>query len=253
MLVEPSSRPPPCPHTYQVPEQENHDAHHQRAQPEEPQAPVALPAETTRIRPLCEAQSCPSPKFGTPPAPPSPGKVPRGSGTPSPPRSPLAHGCDHGEVEPVVDEAVPVTDHDAVRRAQVRLALPRGETSQNFGFFPHFPGDLAALGALQLQGFGEPELRPCARSRSPRAPRGRTRRYLPHVDLCEARNEAILLQGDDQVDGRGEGERHEHCGRTAGGGSARSPPLPTAWVTGAGRPPQGLTAEQGVLEVAPCS
>lgn len=177
VLAEPSagSRPPPCSRTYQVPEQEDHDAHHQRAQPEEPQAPVALPAETAGIRPLREAQSCPSPKFGTPPAPPSPGKMPRGSGTPSRPRSPLAHGCDHGEVEPVVDDAVPVTDHDAVRRAQVRLALPGGRDITRFWGWgqapsPRFPGDLAALGALQLQGFGEQELRPCARSRSPRAP-----------------------------------------------------------------------------------
>lgn len=93
VLAEPSagSRPPPRPRTYQVPEQEDHDAHHQRAQPEEPQAPVALPAETAGIGPLREAQSCPSPKLSTPPAPLSPGKTPRGSGTPSPPRCHPAH------------------------------------------------------------------------------------------------------------------------------------------------------------------
>jgi len=41
--VEPS--PAPHPRTYQVPKEEDDDAHHQRAQPEETQVPVALSAE----------------------------------------------------------------------------------------------------------------------------------------------------------------------------------------------------------------
>lgn len=104
---------PPQPRTYQVPKQEDEDAHHQRAQPEETQAPIALPAEAVRSEP------------GTQPLP-NPQPPPR-------PRSPLAHGCDHGEVQPVVHDAIPVTDHDAVCCAQVWLTLSGLEISQGGG------------------------------------------------------------------------------------------------------------------------
>lgn len=59
-------------------------------------------------------------------APPRPSAPPR-------PRSPLAHGCDHGEVQPVVHDAIPVTDHDAVCCAQVWLTLSGLEISQGGG------------------------------------------------------------------------------------------------------------------------
>lgn len=118
------SSPPPHPHTYQVPKQEDDDAHHQRAQPEETQVPVALPAETSRSGTSARVSA---PLLTKPGVLPPPG-APPSSPPPCRPRLPLADGRDHGEVEPVVDDAIPVTDHDAVCRAQVGLALPVGET-----------------------------------------------------------------------------------------------------------------------------
>lgn len=58
-------------------------------------------------------------------------------------------------------------------------------------------------------------------------------RHLPHEDLGEARDEAVLLQRDEQIHGRHEGEHHGHCGsrgapcgapKTSNPCSVRGPP-----------------------------
>lgn len=105
-----------------------------------------------------------------PPSPPPPPSAPR-------PRSPLAHGCDHGKVQPVVHDAIPVTDHDAVCCAQVRLTLSRQQMSQGGG--EHLP---------------HPQTPPVSRVLLLATPMIAMGLYLSYVDLCKTRNEAILLQ-----------------------------------------------------------
>lgn len=58
--------PPHSPITYQVPKQEDEDAHHQRAQPEETQAPIALPAESVRSEPSTQPPLNPPPTLSPP-------------------------------------------------------------------------------------------------------------------------------------------------------------------------------------------
>ena len=42
---------------------------------------------------------------------------------PCPPRTPFTDGTSHGQVEEVVNDAIPVADENSMRRAQVRLTL----------------------------------------------------------------------------------------------------------------------------------
>lgn len=162
-----SSR-PPRPRTYQVPKQEDDDAHDQRAQPEETQVPVALSAETSGSDSSARLGAPLLTKFGTLPPP----RAPPSSPLRRHPRSPLADGRDHGEVEPVMDDAIPVTDHDAVRRAQVGLALPVWKKADHTGlgqalFRTPSPGDPAGAGAapcvvpLRQEQLWEQEQHPC--------------------------------------------------------------------------------------------
>lgn len=137
--------PPRHPRTNQVPKQEDDDAHHQRAQPEETQVPVALSAETPGSDTSARLRAPLHTKFGTVPPPQNSPSSPRRH-----PLSPLPDGCDHGEVEPVVDDAVPVTDHDAVSCAQVGLALPGQRTKDHLGWgqlLSHTPSPEDAPGA----------------------------------------------------------------------------------------------------------
>lgn len=102
-----------------------------------------------------------------------------------PPHAPSVDGTSHGQVEEVVNGAIPVADEDSMGSAQVWLSL-QGQV----------------MGSDGRQGRRHPQL-PAI--------------YLLGNELHEAHHVAIFLESNKEVHHRGEGEDSEHCGKSGRG------------------------------------